>query len=740
MITKQNLANEVSQSFLAGDFERILTFNLRVTGEKYDERTSYYIVASEINTDHEISIPEDYDYFLGKDCDDRKRNFYLANLLLAKKEYEKCVNLFLKNYQQFKCYISLYNAALVHKKLGAYRKSIDLVQPLLRIEKYFVEANLLLASLYSLTEQGQKAIDHYLKVVQINKKNSLAWYNMAVELEKLNNVKLSLKILRTNVKVNQCAASANKLANYYIASNHLDQAKIFINQALNLEPKNPDYYNNLGNLYQKQRLYKDAATAYQTAITINPLKPEPFYNAANVFRELRKLDLAIKCYDEATLINPDYNEAWAKKIYLKSCISDFSWEADYEIFKTNFKKRGNPPPPLSLTFADDDPKFQRAIADWWMEELPDFISTVGVFEEGGSKRKSLDTKKIKIAYVTGDSSTHAVSRLALELFKSLNRKRFSIVGVFFSKLSENDYQKVKNSFDQIIDLSALSTPERIVSLRNECIDIAFDMCGHTRNACTEVFKARISKKQVNFLGQPGTMGGHSHDYIIADEYVIPRKNKKFFSEKVVYLPASYMPEDWSYKSYNAGMTAEKFGFKNGATIFWALHNSYKISRSLFDCWLKILTRVESGVLWMLESSPEQKNNLRNYAEQNGINPDRLIFTPRLSYDDYMATFKIADLFLDTKTYSSGSTAKDAVKAGIPIISVTGKSYAARMSTSVLQTLKTKQMISKDLRQYEDYAVSWSEKNVNKEGGHIYSNRESARSSYVAAFEVMLGTL
>ena len=33
------------------------------------------------------------------------------------------------------------------------------------------------------------------------------------------------------------------------------------------------------------------------------------------------------------------------------------------------------------------------------------------------------------------------------------------------------------------------------------------------------------------------------DYIIADKTVIPEKNKKFFTEKIIYLPNSYQPSE-----------------------------------------------------------------------------------------------------------------------------------------------------------------------------------------------------
>ena len=50
---------------------------------------------------------------------------------------------------------------------------------------------------------------------------------------------------------------------------------------------------------------------------------------------------------------------------------------------------------------------------------------------------------------------------------------------------------------------------------------------------------RFAPIQISYLGYPGTTGANFIDYIIADEVVIPSECRKFYTEKIIYMPDSY---------------------------------------------------------------------------------------------------------------------------------------------------------------------------------------------------------
>jgi len=120
--------------------------------------------------------------------------------------------------------------------------------------------------------------------------------------------------------------------------------------------------------------------------------------------------------------------------------------------------------------------------------------------------------------------------------------------------------------------------------------------------------------------------------------------------------------------------------------------------------MRILQQVPHAVLWLIENSKDVSQTLRNQAQQQSINPERLIFTPRLPLEDYLKAYTLADLFLDTWVYNAGATAIHALWAGLPLITCPGLPFAARMGASICAATGLEFLICDDLSAYEEKAV------------------------------------
>ena len=94
------------------------------------------------------------------------------------------------------------------------------------------------------------------------------------------------------------------------------------------------------------------------------------------------------------------------------------------------------------------------------------------------------------------------------------------------------------------------------------------------------------------------------DYIIADNTVIPEKNKKYYTEKVLYLPGSYISSsrDILLKEKKNKFKRQDFSLPEKQIVFCAFHNPLKINPKLFDSWCNILMGVVNSVLWIKASS------------------------------------------------------------------------------------------------------------------------------------------
>jgi predicted O-linked N-acetylglucosamine transferase (SPINDLY family) len=125
---------------------------------------------------------------------------------------------------------------------------------------------------------------------------------------------------------------------------------------------------------------------------------------------------------------------------------------------------------------------------------------------------------------------------------------------------------------------------------------------------------------------------------------------------------------------------------------------------IFDSWCRILKAVDGSVLWLFEDNVWAKNNLLKEAQLREISPDRIIFANRVEHSLHLARHRIADLFLDTAPYNAHTTASDALWAGLPVLTILGKSFAGRVAASLLNAIGLTELITHGESSYESLAI------------------------------------
>src|SRR5581483_7306305 len=146
-------------------------------------------------------------------------------------------------------------------------------------------------------------------------------------------------------------------------------------------------------------------------------------------------------------------------------------------------------------------------------------------------------------------------------------------------------------------------------------------------------------------------------------------------------PGAYQPN--SERNVAAAPSRADCGLSEGAFVFCAFNNSFKITPDMFSVWMRLLKAVDGSVLWILEANPTQKANLQHEAEARGVDPARLVFAPRLEPDAHLARHVHADLFLDTSPCNAHTTASDALGMGVPLLTCMGPAFPGRVAASLL---------------------------------------------------------
>jgi predicted O-linked N-acetylglucosamine transferase (SPINDLY family) len=314
--------------------------------------------------------------------------------------------------------------------------------------------------------------------------------------------------------------------------------------------------------------------------------------------------------------------------------------------------------------------------------------------------------KIRVGYFSADFREHIVALVMADVFETHDRSKFEMIAFSLGRPTHDDMERrLQRAFDRFIDVSGMPDEEVALLARGLGIDIAVDLGGYTTGSRTKIFALRAAPIQVNFLGYPGTMGAPFMDYLIADRTVIPADRQHHYTEKIIYLPHSFLPNDSTRKIADGKKARKQFDLPSDGFVFCCFNSCHKITPEIFASWMRILARVPGSVLWFSQTNALAAANLGQQALRHGIEPARLIFADRVpSLADHLARHALADLFLDTLPYNGHSTAMDALWSGLPVLTRIGDGFAGRVGASLLQTIQLPELITTTPEQYENLAV------------------------------------
>lgn len=357
---------------------------------------------------------------------------------------------------------------------------------------------------------------------------------------------------------------------------------------------------------------------------------------------------------------------------------------------------------LAMIGLSEDPAAQLAAARQYVgQKLNHNVKSL-------TSTKAYRHKKLRIGYLSSDFCLHPVAMLTVELFELHDRDNFEIYGFDWSRDDGSALrQRVMDAMDHFERIHELSDLAAAQLIREREIDILVDLQGQTLGARANILAYRPAPLQITYLGLPATTGLPSIDYVIADRFLIPETATPFYSEKPLYLPDVYQVCD-RQRQHGPLPTRESCGLPSEGFVFCTFNNNYKYTPEMFSAWMHILQRVPGSVLWLLADNPWAKENLRREALACGVAEDRLVFAPRVSPEDYLARYAVADLFLDSYPFNGGTTANDALWMGLPVLTRAGQTFASRMAGALLTAAGLPELITYDLPAYEAKAVALAE--------------------------------
>jgi predicted O-linked N-acetylglucosamine transferase (SPINDLY family) len=593
-----------------------------------------------------------------------------------------------------------FNRGSVLQELKRFDESLAGYEQAIGIKPDYAAAYTNLGNVLKELKRFDESLSSYEQAISIKPDYAEAYFNRGVVLQELNRLEGALASYDKAINIRPDYADA-----YFNRGNALKELKflkkalVSYEQAISIKSDYVEAYNNSGVVLQELKHFEEALVIYDQVIGIKPDYADAYFNSGVVLQEFKRYDEVTAFFNKALNIKPNYKLLIGQLQHVKMVMCDWeNFENQRNLILQKIDAKEIVIAPFPILAIVDDPKLHRKVSESYVAENHPYTPVLDAAIEKSPN------KKIRLGYYSADFRNHPVSFLTAELFEIHDKDRFEIVAFSFGPdLKDEMHNRLSKAFDQFIDVRDKSDQDVAMLSRGLEIDIAIDLGGYTKDCRPGIFSYRAAPMQLSYIGYLGTSGAPYIDYLIADKTIVPVDSQNYYSEKIVYLP-SYQVNDRKRKISSRQFSRKDFGLPMKSFIFCSFNNNYKILPTTFNGWMKILLAVDNSMLFFYAENKWARSNLINEALKRGISSERLVFGEHLEPDEYLARYKLCDLFLDTYPYNAGTTASDALWAGLPVLTMMGESFASRMAASLLTAIDLPELITNSQEQYEAQAI------------------------------------
>ena len=595
-----------------------------------------------------------------------------------------------------------YNRSISLRKLKRFDEALESINQCIALQSDYPDAYCNRGTIYIDLKCYNEALADHNHAIQLNPNYAEAYCQKGNALQFLKQYDEALISYDHSIGLKPDNAEAYNYRGFALQKiKRFDEALANHDHALFLKPDYAEAYNYRGSALQSLKRFDEALVCHDQAIALKLDFGEAYFLRGNVLERLKRLNDALENYAKAIALKSDIDYILGYVIHTKKHLCDWNELSDLTvelIIKINNGSKCAVP--FAVLALIDSPELQRKATEIFVnDQYPQNF----VLPEINYYPKH---SKLKIAYFSADFRNHPVSFLTAELYEIHDRAFFEVYAFSFGPVTNDEMNlRIKAGVDHYYDVHKMTDIEIVMLARSLEIDIAVNLGGYTQDERTEIFSFHAAPIQVNYLGYPSTMAVPYIDYLIADSVLIPEGHQQHYSEKIVYLPDSYMVNDSKEKVSNRLLTRFDVGLPEDGFVFCCFNNFYKITPDVFACWMRIMLQVDGSVLWLPEGNATAVKNLKNEAVNRGVNQDRLIFAPRLpQMEDHFKRLQLADVFLDTLPYNAHTTASDALRMGLPVLTCMGQSFASRVAASLLNAVNVPEIITTSQAEYEALAI------------------------------------
>ena len=595
------------------------------------------------------------------------------------------------------------------QKREANERAYELFGKAVQLMPTNAPANHNFASMARLLKKPEEAERHFKEAIRLNPKWDEPLREYAALLSQEGQPKASEALLKRAIKISpDNPENYRAVAQWYAANGDRRKAIKFFAKTVKLLPEDEKARAALGSTLAAVGAFAAAIPHLKKSLELEP-NAEAACALANSYISNGDLQAAIPLLEQALTMDPDYTPAIFQSITLRAKLCDWSQrEADRALWQRTA---------IAQSKEEDSPHVL-PLLDMNYYKLPmDIHRQLNTFSAKGAEKRAEhiikqtdfqhtphEREKLRIGYASPDFRHHPVGRIVQHIFRAHHRDRVEVYAYSLSEAKEDDdiRRSVQDGVDVFRELSFAANAEVAKQIYADGIDVLIDLGGYTAYARPEVVAAQPAPVQAHFLGYPNTSGADFLQYIIADAQLVPEHLEQHYSEKIVRLPNAFPGAIPTAPDRPLDRSAE--GIPEDAFVFAAFNRPEKYDPEIFASWLRIVNRVDRGVLWLGVSEDVQKN-LRQYATSHNLNLERVHFSDWADYETFLHRLRLADLFLDTLHYGAGATAVASIAMGTPVLTATRDNFTSRLAATVVGGAGQTELIFPDLSSFEAEAVA-----------------------------------
>jgi len=560
-----------------------------------------------------------------------------------------------------------------------------------------------LGNLHRFKENYTDAIFYLKKSLEVSKNNHECSLNLAIAYHKSGETGAAEALLMSLKRDNPQSKDANfALALIYIDAKKYSPAIDLLKQAKQIGANDFETSFQLGRVLTLAERYSEAIQALDEAYKIDP-------NSYKLHVLLLHIFIDTGNQKSAALTVKKIRDTWGVKDLptghvLPAKMTTCEWDQEYFDLREKTLEALNGGNDHSFAFLNlmalfDRPDILRAYPEFLMKSIEvesvyqstEEYKRVAPCARAAVHSEVIDGRRIKVLYISGDIRIHAMGYLIEGLFKNHDRNKFEI-SLFSTSMTKDSQTKVlKADVENFYDVSGLTDIEFLRLINEITPDLIVDLMGHTGGAAQNklALLKHLSPPKITYLGCPGTTGTEFIDFIIADEWVLPRTEEHNFSETPLRVKGCYQINHYSRSKIKKTKKSD-IGLPKDAVVLVSFNSHYKYNPETIGSWVEILKKTPKTVLWLGSGAGDE--NLKQYFLDCDIARERIIFSPNLKKEDHLDRLTAADLALDTWPYNAHVTGADYLACGVPMVTLLGRSFAARVGASLLNGVGLKSLV------------------------------------------------